>query len=141
MQPDSHGRIAQWGSLLMLLFGASCSDGTDCCTDGATGALLEGQVVDEAAQPVVGAIVRTTGHRLSCESLEVQGPGQGETLADSAGSFSLRITSFLGSPGDFCVDVVVTDGLSYSDTIGAIPVEFFEGAIRDTARVVLHIEG
>ena len=133
------GRSVTWCVLLGMLLVAGCDDGVDCCVDTTSGALLEGFVIDEAEQPVGGALLTSTGVRHFCGQADPLGPADGGAVADSGGWFRISLGSFLGSPGKFCVDVVVSGDAFLPDTLRDIEVEFFEGAILDTARVVLRV--
>ena len=135
------GNMIRWGLLVLLLL-AGCSDGVDCCIDSASGALVEGFIVDDQAEPVGGVQLSTTGSRFDCgPGREPGGPGEGSASADSAGWFRMRVSSFLGSPGAYCVDIVVSRRDAAPDTTRNVPVRFFEGEVLDTTRLVVHLGG
>ena len=125
-------------TLGVILVCLGCRGSTDCCVETASGAVLEGIVVDQASRPLVGADVRAAEGRYACDTGAPNGPAEGSAVSDASGWVRLRLSSFLGSAGAYCVDLVVTRaGATAIDTVPGFRVTFFDQEPRDTARAVI----
>jgi len=102
----------------------SCDQPTD--VDSASVAIVSGSVFDAAGEPLPNASIQTIGNRYACGS-----PGNlnwivsGATVSGAAGHFRIEISSFLGSPGTFCFDLVI-ESSGGSDTIRGIQAQFYQ---------------
>ncbi len=135
-------RVGLLVGLLPLLALSACGDTTDCCIDGASGGVVAGVVLDRSYVAVGGADVRADGVRRPCDAPDgQQSPADGVARTDSTGFFTLRVVSFLGAPGAFCVHLVVTSGAEPPDTTDAIQVQFYDGEPQDTTHVLLRLGG
>lgn len=148
--PPNKNRARQLGrwawTLSLLTMFASCGDApdvVDCCVDRATVAILEGSVRDGLDAPVQSARVATTGLRYECERPEEpRGPGSGHTVSDASGRFAMSVSSFLGSPGRYCVDLVVSGAtLQAADTTVGVALTFYWPEATDTTRIVVQVGG
>lgn len=121
---------------LGLLMGVGCSGPID--VDHVATAVIDGLVVDSNQIPLAEAGIRAVGQQYDCETEGPKGPVDGQAQSDGAGRFQIRLSSFLGSGGAACVDVVVTPASGGSnDTIRGVPALFFIGAVTDTTQATL----